>query len=303
LISPVNKHTNTPGVAALVEHTSDEIMKASVFLTEALAKPIKGPSDDLSTTPFAIAFKTKKYGFDWFEEPGNEFRLKRFAAAMEGASRVDPPNAILSGFKWESLSPKTVIVDVGGGMGHLSLKIAQQHKDLRYVVQDRAPVIAEAEGFWKTNMPTALEDGTVTLQVHDFFTPQPKADVGLFLCRMILHDYGKTKATTILKHLRAAAGPKTKLLIVEQVVPYACRGSSSKFSAKLHIEPPQPLLANGGKASAIAYLGDMQMYVGLLGEERTIGTFEELLKGTGWEIHDVFPIPGSVHSQILAVPA
>ena len=44
------------------------------------------------------------------------------------------------------------------------------------------------------------------------------------------------------------------------------------------------------------------MYVGLNGEERTLGTFIELTKGAGWKITQIFPIPGSLHKQILAVP-
>ncbi|GJJ14339.1 hypothetical protein Clacol_008603 [Clathrus columnatus] len=296
-----------------IKADGDEMIKGSAYLPDVLTDPVMGSSEDPSHTPlavcyrgvcFSLLFKTDKSCFDWFEEPGNEFRLKRFAAAMEGTSKFDPPNAILSGFKWESLDSNALVVDVGGGTGHLSLKIAQQHKDLRFVVQDRAPVIKEAEGsIGLILFNTVLENEYAVCvggeKIRNFFTPQPEADVGVFICRMILHDYGKNKATTILKNLRAAAGPKTKLLIVEQVSPYACRGYSSKFGAKLHQEPSKPLLANGGKAKAgfISYLGDMQF-----GEERTLGTFEEILKDGGWQIEDVFPIPGSAHSQILAIP-
>lgn len=44
------------------------------------------------------------------------------------------------------------------------------------------------------------------------------------------------------------------------------------------------------------------MYVGLNGEERTLGTFLEVTKASGWKIKQVFPIPGSAHKQLLAVP-
>jgi hypothetical protein len=40
----------------------------------------------------------------------------------------------------------------------------------------------------------------------------------------------------------------------------------------------------------------------LYGEERTLGTWIELTAGTGWKIIELFPIPGSIHHQILAVP-
>jgi hypothetical protein len=93
--------------------------------------------------------------------------------------------------------------------------------------------------FWQQNLPSAISNDTVALQgssiaeqtgvfaeascyilfhvVHDFFSPQPVTDASVFLCRMILHDYGRSKATEILRHLRKAATQDTKLLLVEAV--------------------------------------------------------------------------------------
>ncbi len=51
----------------------------------------------IDLTKYQYVFKTDKNMFDWYEEPGNEYRLKRFSAAMEGAAKLDPPNAILAG--------------------------------------------------------------------------------------------------------------------------------------------------------------------------------------------------------------
>lgn len=51
-----------------------------------------------------LAFKSPKRSWEWYEEPGNESRLKRFAAAMEGSSKADPPDAILQGSSTPSLS-------------------------------------------------------------------------------------------------------------------------------------------------------------------------------------------------------
>jgi hypothetical protein len=52
---------------------------------------------------------------------------------------------------------------------------------------------------------------------HDFFTLQPVTNATVFLCRMVLHDYGRSKAASILQHLRKAATQDTKLIIVEVV--------------------------------------------------------------------------------------
>jgi hypothetical protein len=91
-----------------------------------------------------VALKIKKPVWEWLEAPENEYRLKRFSAAMGGTARLDPPNAIDIGFKWGGLPPDSVIVDVGGGLGHITMKLLQYHPNLKYIVQDRQPVIDQA---------------------------------------------------------------------------------------------------------------------------------------------------------------
>ncbi|KAF9494774.1 O-methyltransferase [Pleurotus eryngii] len=304
---PVNKHVGTPGISALVEHSADEVFKGSAYLAEVLLDPKKSASEEPQDAPMMLAFKSSKPSWEWYEEPGNEYRLKRFAAAMEGSSKADPPNAIHLGFKWGELPESSVVVDVGGGLGHTTMNIAKEHKHLKFVVQDRPLVIEQAKEHWKEALPGAITNGTVELQAHDFFTSQVVKNASIFICRMVCHDYGKVKATQILSRLREAATSDTKLLLIEQVIPYACLDTNSGAAANMipgaqQLEPPKPLLANLGKANAIACIGDFQMYTGLCGEERTIGTWIELTAGAGWRISRVFPIPGSLHSQILAVP-
>ncbi|PFH49323.1 hypothetical protein AMATHDRAFT_147951 [Amanita thiersii Skay4041] len=306
--SPENKHVDTPGMSALIEHTGDEVFKGSAFMTDVLLDPVSGHSEAPEHAPLCVAFKTNKPSWEWYEEPENAFRLKRFAAAMAGSAKLDPPNAILQGFNWAELPANSLVVDVGGGIGHTTLKIVQSNPNLKYIVQDRPPVVQQATEFWKANNPSALETGTVKLIAHDFFTPQPDNKVAVFLCRMVMHDHGRNTAAAILRNLRSAASSDTKLLIVDQIVPYACPDKNALAieenipGAKQPV-PPKPLLTNLGKANAIAYLGDLQMYVGLNGEERTLGSFLELTRSTGWKIIKVFTIPGSMHKQILAIPA
>jgi ubiquinone/menaquinone biosynthesis C-methylase UbiE len=90
-----------------------------------------------------VGLKVKKSIWEWYEEPGNEYRLKRFNAAMSGTTKLDPPNAIDLGFKWGSLAPGSVIVDVGGGLGHITMKLAQSYPDFNYIVQDRQSILEQ----------------------------------------------------------------------------------------------------------------------------------------------------------------
>ena len=37
------------------------------------------------------------------------------------------------------------------------------------------------EQYWNNHAPKAIADGQVTIQAHDFFTPQPVVDADIFL--------------------------------------------------------------------------------------------------------------------------
>ena len=49
------------------------------------------------------------------------------------------------GFDWESVQHGGLVVDVGCGLGHVSLEIAKVRPDLHIVLEDRSTVINEAK--------------------------------------------------------------------------------------------------------------------------------------------------------------
>jgi hypothetical protein len=69
----------------------------------------------------------------------------------------------------------------------------------------------------------------------------------------------------ILKHLKDAARPDTKLIIVDNVLSYACRFPSddadSVIPGSTPKEAPEPLLANYGVSSGLTYLSDLTVRV------------------------------------------
>jgi hypothetical protein len=96
--------------------------------------------------------------------------------------------------------------------------------------------------------------------VHDFTTPQPIKDASVFLLCKILHDWSDRFAVPILRHLRNAATPATKLVVVDHLLPYACH-DTTRIPGALMPTAPYPLLANMGQASARAYITDIQVLV------------------------------------------
>ena len=77
----------------------------------------------------------------------------------------------------------------------------------------------------------------------------------------ILHDWSDEFSYKILKPLREAAGPGTKLIIVEMVAPYACRepndGVTGGIPGAAPLEAPEPLIANWGVVNQTVYALDM----------------------------------------------
>lgn len=102
----------------------------------------------------------------------------------------------------------------------------------------------------------------MSLTVHDFFEDQPVKDAAVFLMRMIMHDWPDTYCEIILKKLRQSARRDTQLLIIDNILSYACQETNSelkKVPGNDTLMPPAPLLPNAGHASAFGYMCDVQV--------------------------------------------
>lgn len=66
----------------------------------------------------------------------------------------------------------------------------------------------------------------------------------------------------LLRKLREAATPNTRLVIVDNLMSFACVNEElKKIPGALPPLPPAPLLPNGGHSSTIAYFEDIQVRV------------------------------------------
>nr|GAT51470.1 predicted protein [Mycena chlorophos] len=299
--------SGSESLAALAEHMSTINFRSAAELTNTVkyASPMNG-SKSKQILPFHRAFDTKLSFYEWLHQPENVLPFKRFALAMKGVSEMKPGDGILEGgFDWGSLPAGSQIVDVGSGNGQVSLHIAQKYPELRIVNQDLASQIAGAEKYWQQNLPLHIDQDLVEFQAHDFFTPQPVKDADIFLLRYITHNWQDDKVVQILQHLRNAAKPETRLVLIDDVVPGAARNSGSESdSANLHIRPvaPAPLLPNWGIAKAQTYYTDLIMYLLVDGVERTVDAFSRVLDCAGWKLQRVYYPSGADQSHVVAIP-
>ncbi|KAF8056551.1 S-adenosyl-L-methionine-dependent methyltransferase [Lyophyllum atratum] len=305
LKKPEGKHEGTPGYAALVEHLSGDGAKFSSHLLENLKDPKTAFSDEPIHAPFNRVFNVDTPLWVWYETPEQSYRRRRFAIGMHGIAQMQPPDILDDVLDWKALPKGSVVVDVGGGIGTSSVAVARNNEHLKFVVQDFKAVCEEAKMHWSKEYPEVVNSGRLTFTPHDFFTPQPITNASVFILKQILHDWADPYSAKILKALRAAAKPDTKLVIVDNIVAYACHDPTTDcgLDDEYH-EAPAPILPNFGAANVMPYVVDLGMMMWLNSQERTIGKLAALLESTGWKLigtrrHDP---PSNFYEPVIAAP-
>ena len=156
-------------------------MKTAAYLIETLFNPIAGHSEEPNEAAFQLAHRSPLPCYEWLEQPENIASLRKFPNAMRATTHYNSDTVVKEGFEWDKLPEGSVVVDVAGGIGNLTMALAGTHKHLRYVVQDRPAVIKAAHDVspalymllaitlnvlqhWKQKMPGYVEDGIVRLE-------------------------------------------------------------------------------------------------------------------------------------------
>ncbi|KAI0902802.1 O-methyltransferase-domain-containing protein [Ustulina deusta] len=219
-----------PHLMTWLLHTNNHTVPYMNAMTEATER--FGGSTEINETAFNIAAGTDLAFFPYLNSrPDLE---KEFDAYMHCVSEVNDglsADHLLNGFDWESLSEGAQVVDVGGGSGNTSLTVARAFKKLRFIVQDQATPIANAQ---RRKTETHRDEAwqRIALQEHDFFGPQPVRGAEIYLLRMVIHDWPDEKAVQILQQLAQAMSPTSRLLIMDMVIP-APGSTSIVFEAAL----------------------------------------------------------------------
>ncbi|KAL3482121.1 hypothetical protein BJX99DRAFT_252837 [Aspergillus californicus] len=181
----LNRHSRSllkAGFAALIQYHSDVNLRAGSCLPEYVSMIRGHPRDCSLPTAFQMAFKTDT-SFYQFHEHVDRTRGARFDAYMETMTAFnDKPIELF--FPFNQLKPASLVVDVGGGKGHNSIRLARQQPHLAFIVQDY-------EG--KRPLTTDENNEAIPHQVQwqqcDYLLEQPVKGADVYLLSQVLIDW------------------------------------------------------------------------------------------------------------------
>jgi hypothetical protein len=190
---------------------------------------------------------------DWLEKNPRAAEVFNEANATKA---VNSHRAIVDVYNFSGISTLT---DVGGGLGALMAEILIANPLMNGVVADIPPVIQKARKIIRSR---GLEDRCQVVEC-DFFKKIP-AGSEVYLLSNILHDWPDEQCKIILTNCHRAMKTKSKLLVVEMIIP-------------------------PGNEPSVAKLLDLEMLVTTGGRERTEVEFKNLFESTGFELSRIMP--------------
>ena len=211
---------------------------------------------------FQEAFDTDLSVWDYIALPENREEKEAGDLAMMSVSAHEL-EAIFSDYPW-SLHAADTVVDVGGGVGHLTAAILRRFPCSGVVFDEAIPV---REGVWKDRYSDVVERATF---VEGSFFQSVWVGGDVYVLKRVIHDWPDSESVSILSNIAAAMQATKKsrpssspvLLLIDAVYDF----------------PPRPPL--------IAEADFMIMYI--RGKERDVGEFEEILREAGLRMKGVY---------------
>ncbi|KAH9813204.1 S-adenosyl-L-methionine-dependent methyltransferase [Melampsora americana] len=313
------KYMGPNTLPALITHSTDEMFKSSSHLTECILEPSSSRSFFGDQSPFSHAFET---GMDFqtflqlsFDQ---EVRLRRFITATECLSQIGASDQGLGGYNWATIG-NGLLVDVGGGVGHVPLSLARSYPNLRIVLQDRAEVIALAVPVvLAKHFPQAVKSKRVVLEAQNVFDPQKRKGIRVFYVRFVIREWNDAQAVRILTNLSRASSSSTKLILVERTVTNWSQQSVSDCplqsweilkdariprnvqSSFCHNEDHPAILEETGRP--LIDLLDAQLMLYGPGRERTLEELILLLRDSNWKVDKISRPGTSSLTQLICIP-
>ncbi|KAJ3887532.1 S-adenosyl-L-methionine-dependent methyltransferase [Lentinula edodes] len=267
-------------LAAYTTLLTRESQIAAYHLTETLADPKDGPSQDPQRSPFVRSLKDSNFKGTYYDYLStNEDRRNAMSRGMIAMNAVIGTLSIIDIFPWSNFS---TLCDVGSGIGAFSMSLLEHYPHIQITLHDRKETIALAEETWKQKYSANIEAGQILFTPGDFLEDIPAKGFDLYYVsntprlRNILHNWPDAQSIQILQAVRRAAGRNSHILIHDYVMQPLSRGSESKVGGTQLEIAPTPLLPSFGSGNIRLYEQDMLMLNIYNAKERTIEEVVEL---------------------------
>ncbi|KAM3066420.1 hypothetical protein ACMFMG_012061 [Clarireedia jacksonii] len=199
-------------ISSLIHYLVDDGMLCGAYLSKTMRRTNFKITDSPHEAAFCAAFETKLSLYEYYHSVDQD-RGKRFASAMAGHYDSDIDKPVESIYPFAELRSGTVVVDVGGGLGQNSLRLASKYPQLSCIVQDHESVTSTA----KKAVPNDLL-GRVTWQAHDFYTSQPVKGADIYLISHVLMDHTDEECCRILSALVEAMDQERSMILIHDFV-------------------------------------------------------------------------------------
>lgn len=254
-------------------------------------------------TAFQLSHDTSLSLFQYLE--CNPLELKQWAASVKTMGDISEAS-ILQDYPWSKLT-STLIVDCGGGQGHLSASLARLLPQTRFVVQDLPEVIPITQLSLQAEVPDIMSQGQITVESHNFFTRQPHIEHGTtYLFRHILHDWPDNDCIKILSSSQPQHS-EFKIIIIEFIVESAAFiGTNATPSTSpcgqldalkgtyvyKPIEPPACIPKSFGISHKMSLALGIHMMGLFNARERSLAEWRQIIEASGLFISSVYPTRG-----------
>ncbi|KAG1847273.1 S-adenosyl-L-methionine-dependent methyltransferase [Suillus tomentosus] len=281
-LSLVLKATNNVGFWIKLQR---EFPKYAAVLYETMVDQEFARSDKVERAPRAFALG-KEGKNDSYWEMDDEAR-DIFHKGMMGYSEMQDSSAVLHHYPWDNVSS---VVDVGSGIGAMSIPLAKMFPHLRITNQELPETIKLSRNTWETNSPELLLDGRVEFVPLNFLEESPVVGKDVYYLRSIIHDWPDEESRVILHNVRKAMGPNSRVLIHECVLSRAFEEPG--VGANGSSEAPEPTLLNFG--SHTTHHSDMTMWFVFNGKERTLKEFKDIGASAGLVLTQTYDLVGTM---------
>ncbi|KAF8197017.1 S-adenosyl-L-methionine-dependent methyltransferase [Pholiota molesta] len=276
-------HSTHP-MSAKIDTATLEAQMTAGALADYLVNPQTGHSMNMNEAAFQYTKRDTPHAqtmfFDWLSLSEQEERRTQFGRSMIAVNSVLGALAPVHVYPWDQV--KTVC-DVGSGIGHFTKALLKHTTDIKVTLFDLPKTIEVAKADWKSDF-----SGRVEFVGGSFLEEIPVKNCDIYYIRNVLHNWTDEMALKILRTVREAMGPKSRLLLHEHVLRHACRTETTEMIGL--DDAPEPLLPNYGEGQINVNQLNMVMLMWFNTHERTPTELSDMIKTTGLRLIKVYDL-------------